>query len=55
LEKIPTIAINIFKYGNGAVALLTRLFPEANPFLPQGMGVWPEIIGMEDTLTEEDH
>ncbi len=48
LEKIPEISINVFEYGNSAVALLTWVFPEANSFFPHGMEVLPEIIRMQE-------
>jgi len=41
------LTANVFKYGHGTVALLTRLFPESNSLFPHRTEVLPELIGAE--------
>src|SRR5258708_38548059 len=47
LEKIPAIAVKVFKDGNGSVTLLPRLFTETNSPLLHRLKVLPEIVSMQ--------
>lgn len=47
LQKIPTIAVQIFEHRNDAVTFFPRLFAESDALVSKGFPIAPKIVRVE--------